>query len=59
MMKMNTREDAPQREAKAVQCRCPTGAVVAPRLILKFLDVRSGKTVRLYQCKCGESFWDD
>ncbi|HWY76353.1 MAG TPA: hypothetical protein VN281_12085 [Verrucomicrobiae bacterium] len=55
----NLQEDAPQREANAVQCRCPAGAVSAPRLILKFLDVRRGKTVRLYQCKCGEYIWDD
>jgi hypothetical protein len=55
----NIREDALEREAKAVQCRCPEGAAVAPRLILKFLDVRRGKTVRLYRCKCGECIWDD
>jgi hypothetical protein len=58
-MTTNTREDALEREAKAVQCRCPAGAAVAPRLILKFLDVRSGKTVRLYRCQCGECIWDD
>jgi hypothetical protein len=56
---MDTREDAPEREVQAVQCRCPAGAAVAPRLILKFLDVRSGKTIRLYKCKCGECIWDD
>jgi hypothetical protein len=59
MMITNIREDALEREAKAVQCRCPAGAAVAPRLILKFLDVRSGKTVRLYRCQCGECIWDD
>jgi len=58
-MRMDTREDAPEREVQAVQCRCPAGAAVAPRLILKFLDVRSGKTIRLYKCKCGECIWDD
>jgi hypothetical protein len=58
-MKTITREDAPKREAKAVQCRGPAGAAAAPRLILEFLDVRSGKTVRLYRCKCGECIWDD
>jgi hypothetical protein len=55
----NIREDSREREAKAVRCRCPAGAAIAPRLILEFLDVRSGKTVRLYQCKCGERIWDD
>jgi len=58
-MMTNTREDAPERETQAVQCRCPPGAAVARHLILKFLDVRSGKTVRLYKCKCGECIWED
>jgi len=33
---MDTREDAPEREVQAVQCRCPAGAAVAPRLISNF-----------------------
>jgi hypothetical protein len=58
-MRTNTKEDAPEREARAVQCRCAAGTVVARHLIVKFLDVRSGKTVRLYKCECGECIWDD
>lgn len=38
--------------------RCPTCAAF-PRLAQSILDTRKGKTVRLYQCKCGERIWDD
>jgi len=31
----------------------------APRIVQKILDPRTGRTVRLYQCECGERVWDD
>jgi hypothetical protein len=38
--------------------RCPTCAAL-PRLTQSILDPRKGRTVRLYQCQCGERMWDD
>jgi hypothetical protein len=28
-------------------------------LATEFLDPRTGRTVRLYECECGELSWDD
>ena len=28
-----------------------------PRLVREMLDSRSGKTVRMFECKCGERAW--
>lgn len=30
-----------------------------PRLTHSILETRTGKTVRLYHCQCGERIWDD
>ncbi|MGY4623257.1 hypothetical protein [Bradyrhizobium sp. USDA 4486] len=38
--------------------RCPTCAAF-PRLTQSLLDTRKGKTIRLFQCQCGERIWDD
>lgn len=38
--------------------RCPTCAAF-PRLLHSMLDPRRGKTVRLYECRCGERVWDE
>ena len=38
--------------------RCPVCAAFA-HLTAKLLDSRSGRTVRLFQCQCGERVWDD
>ncbi len=48
----------PQLQGVALQRRCPTCAAFL-RLTHTMLDTRSGKTVRLYQCNCGERAWED
>jgi hypothetical protein len=40
------------------QVRCPT-CTDSAYLSTRFLDPRSGKTIRLYLCRCGENIWDD
>jgi hypothetical protein len=37
---------------------CPTCAL-QPRLLIAILDSRKGKTVRVFECQCGEIVWDD
>jgi formate dehydrogenase maturation protein FdhE len=37
---------------------CPTCAST-PNLIVSILDTRKGRTVRLFECGCGEIIWDD
>jgi hypothetical protein len=38
--------------------RCPACAAF-PRLSQQFMNPRDGKTVRLYECQCGERIWDE
>lgn len=38
--------------------RCPACAAF-PRLSQQFMNSRDGKTVRLYECPCGERIWDE
>jgi hypothetical protein len=38
--------------------RCPACAAF-PTLSQQFMNPRDGKTVRLYECSCGERIWDD
>jgi hypothetical protein len=52
-------QELPKPQFQGVrQPRCPICAAL-PRLTHTMLDVRSGKTVRLYQCRCGERVWED
>jgi hypothetical protein len=37
---------------------CPKCAS-QPRLLIAVLDSRKGKTVRVFECRCGELIWDD
>jgi hypothetical protein len=37
---------------------CPRCAT-RPRLIIAMLDSRKGKTVYLFECRCGERIWQD
>jgi hypothetical protein len=30
-----------------------------PRLIHKMLEPRTGKTIRMFECKCGTRTWDE
>jgi hypothetical protein len=43
-----TREDRRCRECDA-----------QPRLVLNMLDPHSGRTIRMFECECGERSWDD
>lgn len=38
--------------------RCPSCAAF-PQFKHSMLDSTRGKTVRLYECRCGERIWDD
>lgn len=50
--------DPLKQHTQDVTPRCPTCAAL-PRLTQSILDPRKGRTVRLYQCQCGERVWDD
>jgi len=39
--------------------KCPACATFTNPLVRSFLDSRTGKTVRLFCCQCGESRWLD
>jgi hypothetical protein len=30
-----------------------------PRLVHKILEPRTGKTIRMYECKCGDRTWSE
>jgi hypothetical protein len=54
-----------EKEAKRVKLvtqdkgpRCPTCAAF-PQLARSFLDPRTGRTIRLFECRCGERIWDE
>jgi hypothetical protein len=38
------------------EVRCKHRGAV-PRLALKILDPRTGGTLRMYKCECGEQMW--
>jgi hypothetical protein len=46
----------PQRQGAGRRCSM---CAAFPRLATEFLDPRTGRTVRLYECECGELSWDD
>jgi hypothetical protein len=50
--------ELPKPQMQDHRPRCPACAAF-PRLAQSLLDTRKGKTVRLYQCRCGERIWDD
>lgn len=42
------------------QHRCPKcGALARTTRTTTFLDPRKGKSVRVFECQCGERIWDD
>jgi hypothetical protein len=47
-----------QQQTQDYGLRCPSCGNF-PRLLHSMLDIRKEKTVRLYQCRCGERIWDD
>jgi hypothetical protein len=50
--------DLPKQQAQDYGPRCPTCAAF-PRLAHAMLDMHRNKSVRLYECQCGERIWDD
>jgi hypothetical protein len=38
--------------------RCPACAAF-PQFRTQFLEPVTGRTIRLYQCECGQRVWDD
>jgi hypothetical protein len=52
-------EDMPPSETQARGPRCPACNARARRLTHRLLDSRTGKTIRVYHCQCGEWIWDD
>ncbi len=51
------RRDHPARD-KDRALSCPACAA-APTGIVVIVDTRKGKTIRLFECRCGELVWDD
>ena len=52
------KEQTPKASVEPKGPRCPTCAAF-PDIASRFLDPRTGKTIRLYRCQCGEHVWDD
>jgi hypothetical protein len=52
------KQETPKLETQEIPRRCPACGAF-PRLTHQFLDAKRGKTIRLYQCQCGERIWDD
>ena len=48
----------PDPQTEDHELRCAACSAV-PRLIQRMLDPRSGKTLRLYRCQCGEHVWEE
>jgi hypothetical protein len=51
-------KELPQQPTQDQGPRCPTCAGF-PRLLTSILQPRSGKTVKLFRCDCGERIWND
>ena len=47
-------ERFPNSEARG-EFRCRCGA--QPKLLRKMMDPRTGMTVRMFECQCGERSW--
>ena len=54
-------ENAEQRTMRhaspGTEVRCPDCAAIA-KLVCRFLDSRTGKTIQVHQCKCGKLVWE-
>jgi hypothetical protein len=51
-------EGSPAKATQAQDRRC-TNCGAPPHLIQTLLDTRHGKSVRLFECKCGKLIWED
>ena len=52
------REALPKQQTQDQGRRCGSCGA-SPRLAQKFLRPNDGRTVRIYECQCGERIWDD
>jgi predicted SprT family Zn-dependent metalloprotease len=43
------------KSREELRCRC--GA--QPTLVRKMMDPQNGKTVRMFECQCGERLWTE
>ena len=54
-------ENAEQRTMRhaspRTEVRCPDCAAIA-KLVCRFLDSRTGKTIQVHKCKCGKLVWE-
>jgi hypothetical protein len=50
--------ELPKHQTEDPGPRCPTCSAF-PRLLTSMLQPRSGKTVKLYRCDCGQRIWND
>jgi hypothetical protein len=48
-----------KRVSERLSARRCSACAAFPPLARSFLDPVSGKTVRLYECQCGERIWDE
>ncbi|TWA92555.1 hypothetical protein FBZ96_11025 [Bradyrhizobium stylosanthis] len=55
---MTEEAQLPRPEVQGKAPKCPSCAAL-PRLAYTMLDPIRGRTVRLYQCLCGERIWED
>jgi len=55
-MSINDTQADPRKEPNEIRCR-QCNAV--PRLAHKILNPRTGGTLRMYKCECGEQMWFD
>lgn len=53
-MSLQSARDASPSVDNQIKCeRC----AASTRLLQKFLNARTGGTVRIYRCECGEQMW--
>lgn len=53
-MSLQSARDLPSPIDNQIKCdRCEAST----RLLQKFLNARTGGTVRIYRCQCGEQMW--
>jgi hypothetical protein len=51
--KLTGEETKEELELKCIRCGD------RPNIVQIMLDPRRGKTLRMYECRCGERIWDD
>jgi len=51
-------EKSPAKGTQEEDRRC-TNCGARPHLVKTLLDTRYGKSVRMFECKCGKLIWED